>query len=229
MLISSIFLFPGCVIPDDGYYSDPYYSPGVVVVPALPYTVNLYERPYYNHRGCYYFYNNQHWYYSRTKGGNWTPLPRTHWPSDTRWRGRHFHNNHRDQKYDRHDKRPSKDPRWNNKYRQNNDPHRKAPRHNNKYQQKKDPHYKDPRQEDSRQLQKHPMQKDKRYHKMDQRRPSPENRAMDPRQHDRNRMTPERGDRNPRIDPHHNKNRQGDKNRTEEEVRPNEPEFKRRW
>ncbi|WP_156968143.1 hypothetical protein [Desulfobacter vibrioformis] len=238
MLVSSAVLFSGCVVPADSYYSDPYYQSNVTVVPALPYTVILYEQPYYNYHGYYYFYNSQRWYYSRTKGGNWIALPRTHWPSDTRWKGRHFHNDHRDHKYDGHDQPPSKDPKYrppkaaprgNDKHRQKKDPHPRDPRYNNKYQQKKDSRYKAPRREGSRQLQKDPVQKDKRRDEMDQRRQSPGKRAMDPRHPGHNKMKQEQDNRNQRkTHPPQNKKHQDGKTRTEEETRSSEPEFKRR-
>ncbi|NDY72201.1 hypothetical protein DO021_09695 [Desulfobacter hydrogenophilus] len=209
MLVSSTFLFSGCVVPADGYYSDPGYRSNVMVVPALPYTVNLYQRPYYNYHGYYYFYSNQRWYYSRAKGGRWIALPRTHWPRDTRWKGRHFHNDHRDHKYDRHDKpqskkpkyQPQKDPRRSDKYRQKNDSLRKDSRHNEKNQLKK----------------------------------YPGKRAEEPRQHDRKKVKQERNDRNQRkMGPPQNKNRKDDKNRkdnkkcTEEEIRLRKPGCERR-
>ena len=251
MLVTSACLFSGCVVPADGYYSDPYYDSGVTVVPALPYIVSLYEQPYYNYLGYYYFYNNQRWYYSRTQGGNWIALPRTHWPYDTTWKGRHFHNDHRDHKYDRHNMRPSKDPkyrpqedpRWRDKNQQKNAPFRKYPRYNDKYQQKKEPRYKDPRREDprdkdlrredSRRLQKYPMQKDRRRDEMKQRRQYPGKRAMDPHQHDRNKMEQERDNRNQHKimrHPPQDKKQQDGQNRTkeEEEIRPGEPEFRHR-
>lgn len=240
MLVSSAGLFSGCVVPADGYYSDPYHRPGVVVVPALPYTVNLYERPYYNYRGYYYFYNNQHWYYSRSQGGNWIELPRTHWPYDTKWKERHFHNDRRDHKYDGHDRRPSKDPKYrsqedprrNNKSGQKYDPQRKDPRYNYKHQQKKDTHDRNPQRKNSQRLQKNSMQRDKHRDQMDQRKPNPGKQAMDPRQHAPDKTKQERDNHNQRKVLHHpaqNKKSQNVKNPTEEEEKkiPTELEFKK--
>lgn len=237
MLISSAFLFSGCAVPANGHYSDPYYSSNVVVVPALPYTVNLYERPYYNYRGYYYFYDHQHWYYSKTKGGNWIALPRTHWPRDTRWKGRHFHNDHRDHKYDKHDKRPPKDPkyrhpknpRWNDKNKWKNDSPRRDSWYNEKGHPKKYPHHKDPCREGPCRLQKNQIPKDGRCDEMDHRRQHPEKRTMEPCQHDRNKMKQKQNEHNQRrVHPPQNKTRRDGKERTKDGIRPGEPEFERR-
>ncbi|WP_286820110.1 hypothetical protein [Desulfobacter sp. UBA2225] len=240
MLVSSAFLLSGCMVPADGYHSDPYYSSSVVVVPALPYTVNLYERPYYSHHGYYYFYNNQRWYYSRTRGGNWIALPRTHWPRDTRWKGRHYHNDHRDHKYDQHDRRPPKDPkhrpqenpRWNDKNKHKNDSLHRDPRYNEKNQPKRYPHNKDPRREDPRRLQKDKRPKEGRHDQIDPQKHHPGKRAMDPRQHDRNKMKQEQNEHNQRKRHplQNNRNPQDGKNPTgeEEEINPDAPQFKRR-
>lgn len=241
MLVSSPFLFSGCVVLADDYYSDPYYPPDVVVVPALPYSVDLYAQSYYSYSGYYYFYNNQCWYYSRTRGGNWIKLPRTHWPYDTRWKGHHFRNDHRDHKYDRHGEPRSKDPRHKDKQRGEMDhrgehPGKRAmdrPEHDrNKMKQEQDnrnqrkvpsPQNKKgiEKQNNTKQLQKNQIQKDRRTDQMDQRGQYPGKRAMDPGQHDNNKMKQNRNDRNQReVYPTRDKRLQDGKKRTEEEVIP---------
>ncbi|MBU0483801.1 MAG: hypothetical protein KKB30_04740 [Proteobacteria bacterium] len=75
---------------------------GVVVsIPLLPPLVDLREEPYYNHSGYYYHFNNERWYYSRSKGGPWADLPRDHYPKETRYKGK----KHRHDKGQDHDDR----------------------------------------------------------------------------------------------------------------------------
>jgi len=194
MVVSSGFLFSGCVVPADGYYSDPYYRPSVVVAPALPYTVNLYDRPYYTYGGFYYYYNNSRWYYRKHKNNKWIVLPRKHWPRETRWKGHHYYHDHRgkiqktpkwkDPKY-RHDKdsykydryRKKNDPRWDDRHRTKQDSWKKKD-----YRRKPDPRYKD----------KHRTSSDPRWMKKDPRR--------DSRYTDHNRKERERLDRKKRLE-----------------------------
>ncbi len=222
MIACSTFFFSGCVIPADGYYSAPYYHSSVVVVPALPYTVNLYDRAYYNYRGYYYFYNNQRWYYSRNKSGHWIALPRTHWPHDTKWRGHHFYHDHHDHKSGRQKNRP---PQKTKHHSQKN-----PPRHD-KYQQKKDPRYKNSYREDSRRPHKSPKPKEKIDDEKKQKKKSSKKRTMDPRQHDPKKMKRDRNNHKQRnMHPPKNKQKQhkDGKKRTEDEIYPNKPEFERR-
>ena len=149
MVVTSAFFFSGCVVPADGYYSDPYYPPSATVVPTLPHIITLHDRPYYTYRGYYYFYNNSGWYYSKHRNGRWIVLPRKHWPRETRWKGRHYYHDHRDKKY----KKPhSKDPK---------DHSKKDPRKDNSY--KKDHH------KEQERLHKKMPQKEKRRHDMNKR------------------------------------------------------------
>jgi len=60
----------------------------VVVVPFLPPVVVLGEEPYYHHEGFYYHYSHDRWYYSRSRRGPWTDLPRDHYPREVRHKGR---------------------------------------------------------------------------------------------------------------------------------------------
>lgn len=55
-------------------------GPGVdagVTIPVLPSIVVMEQEPYYYHQGYHYHYTNDGWYYSRSKSGPWTDLPRT--------------------------------------------------------------------------------------------------------------------------------------------------------
>jgi hypothetical protein len=62
--------------------------PGVVVAPALPVIVQLDVEPYYFQSGYYYYYDNSNWRYSHSRSGPWTDLPRSHYPKETRYKGR---------------------------------------------------------------------------------------------------------------------------------------------
>lgn len=99
LLVSSAFLFGGCVVAPDPYYD--HYSPyrGVVLAPALPEVVVLGDRPYYYHRGYHYFYDDGRWYYSRNQRDRWRQLPESHWPRDTRYRHRPPHGHHHDHRW----------------------------------------------------------------------------------------------------------------------------------
>ena len=63
-------------------------GPGMVVVPALPLIVELGTEPYYYQGGYHYHYDNNGWRYSNSRSGPWTDLPRTHYPKETRFKGR---------------------------------------------------------------------------------------------------------------------------------------------
>lgn len=170
VLVSSAYLFSGCVVPADGYYSDPYYSPDAGFAPALPYEVILYDRPYYSYRGYYYFYDNDQWFYSRTNGGNWRALPRSRWPRSTHWKGRHYQNDNRGKDFDR---RPPNEPRREDRRPPQNDQHwGNKPRPADQYRK------------DERRPAPDPRQKDKWRHDMNQRHDEPEKRTSSQRQND---------------------------------------------
>lgn len=61
---------------------------GVVVAPPLPSVVVLDVDPYYYYSGYVYVYQNNNWRYSKSKGGPWAELPRSHWPKEIRHKGR---------------------------------------------------------------------------------------------------------------------------------------------
>ena len=60
---------------------------GLEVIPILPTIVEVDSDNYYAHGGYHYFYDNERWYYSSTRNGQRSELPRTHWPKETRRRG----------------------------------------------------------------------------------------------------------------------------------------------
>jgi len=87
-----------CVVAPAGYDS------GVAVAPALPMTVELGAEPYYYQGGYHYFYDNNRWRYSTSRSGPWADLPRSHYPRETRFRGRPDGRSG-DQDHDRRDRR----------------------------------------------------------------------------------------------------------------------------
>lgn len=60
-----------------------------ITVPVLPLVVELGSNPYYSHGGYTYFYDNDRWRYADSRAGPWVDLPRSHYPRETRYRGRH--------------------------------------------------------------------------------------------------------------------------------------------
>lgn len=63
-------------------------GPGMVVAPALPLIVELGVEPYYYHQGYHYHYDNNRWRYSTSRSGPWADLPQSHYPRETRFKGR---------------------------------------------------------------------------------------------------------------------------------------------
>jgi hypothetical protein len=59
-----------------------------LAVPALPSIVELGADPYYDQGGYTYFYDKDRWRYSESRSGPWADLPRSHYPRETRFRGR---------------------------------------------------------------------------------------------------------------------------------------------
>jgi hypothetical protein len=59
-----------------------------VTVPALPAVVELGPDPYYQSGGYIYLYRNDRWQYATSRSGPWADLPRSHYPRETRFRGR---------------------------------------------------------------------------------------------------------------------------------------------
>ena len=59
----------------------------IAIGPPLPHTVELVD-PYYAYGGYHYYYNNDRWYYSQSRGGPWIDLPREHYPREVRFKGK---------------------------------------------------------------------------------------------------------------------------------------------
>jgi len=56
----------------------------VFVAPPLPPIVVFDTAPYYVYQGCHYHYRDNGWFYSRSKDGPWTTLPRDRYPKEIR-------------------------------------------------------------------------------------------------------------------------------------------------
>ena len=101
-VLSGVFLFVGCVV-GPGYRGD-----GMVVVPALPSIVVLESEPYYYQGGYHYHYQSDRWYYSNSRSGPWSELPRDRYPKEVRYknrgddRGNVERNGHDDRGHDSH-------------------------------------------------------------------------------------------------------------------------------
>lgn len=91
-------LLSACVVAPVGHRD------GVVVAPALPLIVELDLEPYYYYGGFHYYYDNSRWRYSNSRSGPWMDLPRSHYPRETRFKGRPDHRRG-DRDHDRRDRR----------------------------------------------------------------------------------------------------------------------------
>jgi len=80
-------LLSACVVAPDGRGHAVAVGIGITV-PALPLIVELGSDPYYDHGGYTYYYDNDRWRYATSRGGPWADLPRSHYPRETRFRGR---------------------------------------------------------------------------------------------------------------------------------------------
>lgn len=81
VVLFASFLLAACVVRS-GYHGE------AVVVPVLPSVVVLETEPYYFYGGYHYHYVNDRWYYSNSRSGPWTDLPRDRWPKETRFKGK---------------------------------------------------------------------------------------------------------------------------------------------
>jgi hypothetical protein len=101
-VLAAMFLLAACAV-GTGYRGE------TVIVPALPSIVILEEEPYYYHSGYYYHYQGNHWYYSHSRGGPWSDLPRDRYPKEVRFkhrgddRGRGERHEHERHEQERHD------------------------------------------------------------------------------------------------------------------------------
>lgn len=74
-------LLPACIVAPGHRGPD--------VAPPLPVVVELHLEPYYFHRGFYYyFHDDHHWSYSRSRAGPWEALPRERYPKEVRFKDR---------------------------------------------------------------------------------------------------------------------------------------------
>lgn len=80
-LMASTLLFSACMVATRP-------GGGIEIIPFLPAIVEVDDDSYYSQDGYHYFYTDDRWYYSNTRDGRRTELPRSHWPRETRRRGR---------------------------------------------------------------------------------------------------------------------------------------------
>lgn len=92
----AVSLLTACAVVPGGRGHGP---DGVMIVPLLPPVVVLDVEPFYFYSGFHYHYLNDRWYYSRSRSGPWTDLPRDHYPNEVRFKGR---DRDRDRGRDRH-------------------------------------------------------------------------------------------------------------------------------
>ena len=78
--VFSLLLLSACMVA-------PTRGGGLEIIPILPTVVEVDSDNYYAHGGYHYFYNDDRWYYSSTRNGRRSELPRSHWPKETRRRG----------------------------------------------------------------------------------------------------------------------------------------------
>jgi hypothetical protein len=98
----SAFLVAGCAIG----FSGRHHGGSMIIVPALPETVEIDADQYYSQGGYYYRYQGNVWVYSESRQGPWVDLPRSHYPKQVRYKGQGDQGrDHNDgQQGDRHDR-----------------------------------------------------------------------------------------------------------------------------
>lgn len=79
-LLIALFLLSGCLLPGR--------NGPVLLVPPLPPVVEIGAEPYYYQGGYHYFYDNDRWFYSQSRGGPRAELPRDRYPKEVRYKGR---------------------------------------------------------------------------------------------------------------------------------------------
>jgi hypothetical protein len=87
LMLISVSLLTACVVVPAGRG---YHSNGVMIAPVLPPIVVLDAEPYYFYSGYHYHYTNDRWYYSKSKKGPWTDLPRSHYAKEVKHKGKHW-------------------------------------------------------------------------------------------------------------------------------------------
>lgn len=81
----ALTLLTSCLVVQDGHRHN---HDGVILVPVLPNVVVLSPEPYYFYNGYHYHYRENRWYYSRSRSGPWSDLPRDHYPKEVRFKKR---------------------------------------------------------------------------------------------------------------------------------------------
>ena len=71
----------GCLLTSRGRHGE-----AVFFAPPLPAIVVLETEPYYVQSGYHYHYQNDNWYYSRSRSGPWSSLPRDRYPREVRYK-----------------------------------------------------------------------------------------------------------------------------------------------
>jgi hypothetical protein len=80
--VVAVALMAACAVVPSGRHGE------LALIPLLPPLVVLDTEPYYFQGGVHYYYSNDAWYYSKSRSGPWTDLPRGHYPKETRYKGR---------------------------------------------------------------------------------------------------------------------------------------------
>jgi hypothetical protein len=98
----AVSLLTACVVvpAGRGHHSD-----GVMIAPVLPSIVVMEQEPYYYHQGYHYHYTNDRWYYSKSKKGPWTDLPRSHFAKEVKYKKEHWKYDKGRNQYQRDDNR----------------------------------------------------------------------------------------------------------------------------
>jgi len=78
--VLSLLLLSACMVA-------PTRGGGLQIIPILPTIVEVDSDNYYAHGGYHYFYTDDRWYYSSSRNGQRSELPRSHWPKETRRHG----------------------------------------------------------------------------------------------------------------------------------------------
>jgi hypothetical protein len=88
-LIAAFFV-TGCTI---GFEGDG--AGGLVIAPALPVIVQLDVDHSYYQNGYYYSRRGNSWYYSQSRDGSWSRLPRDRYPMEVHYQGQVNHRHYR--------------------------------------------------------------------------------------------------------------------------------------
>jgi hypothetical protein len=87
--VISAFFAGGCAIGFVGHHR----GESLMIVPALPVTVEIDADQYYSQNGYFYRYQGNAWVYSQSRQGPWSDLPRSRYPRQVRSRGQINHDN----------------------------------------------------------------------------------------------------------------------------------------